>query len=212
MQRRGLEPNLVIYTAAISACEREGATETTDLLLQQMVSKGILPTARTFNAIMAIRPKVSETEGYVQALDILRRMREEGVEPDVFSYTLAIDACERAKQWEAVVQVVDDARRKATVIMLSRKMSALTKLKRWREALEVFDYNIKGRGLQPDSITYTHALTACTQGGMVEEALGFLREMHSLQVRVSNCGEDIRTDTSGGSGSSSAIGCESAVP
>ena len=57
MQRKGLEPNMITYSAAISACEKGKQPDKALELLEDMQRKGLEPGMFTYSAAISARGK-----------------------------------------------------------------------------------------------------------------------------------------------------------
>ena len=55
-RERGLELNIITYSAAISACEKGGQWERAVALLDEARERGLEPTIITYNAVMEALP------------------------------------------------------------------------------------------------------------------------------------------------------------
>lgn len=85
-------PNVITYSAAISACEKGQQWERALELLEQMQAQGVRPEAITFNAAISACEKCQQWE---RALGLLSEMEAQGVQPNVITYSAAISACGR---------------------------------------------------------------------------------------------------------------------
>ena len=52
MEARGLEPNVINYSAAISACEKKGEWEKALDLFRSMQVQGLKPSVLTYNSVI----------------------------------------------------------------------------------------------------------------------------------------------------------------
>ena len=95
MQDRGVQPNVISFSAAISACEKGGQWERALELLEEM--HPVTPTGRD----CAQRGDLGVKKGaqWERARPCSKR-RAQGVQPNVVSFSAAISACEKGGQWE----------------------------------------------------------------------------------------------------------------
>ena len=84
----------VIYTPAISACEK-GKQPDKALELLEGMQKGLEPGTITRSAAISACEMGKQLD---RALELLAGMRRKGLEPDIITYTAAISACEKGKQ------------------------------------------------------------------------------------------------------------------
>ena len=93
METLGVEPDVITYSAAISACEKGRQSEMALELLERMKRAGIPPTVITYNAAISACEKGRQ---WKRALELLDEMKASGrVEPDVITYNAgeSVNAC-----------------------------------------------------------------------------------------------------------------------
>lgn len=186
MPSRGLKPNSITYNAAMTACVRAKRGDKALELFEEMAttsglrlgnenpggSKIVVRDRTSYNcAITACNYMIrgdDEGEPWRHALEILRRMPEEGVEPDVISYNSAIVVLGSAGR-------VDEA-----VALL-------------REMIDDGGNGIGG-SVTPDTITWNSAISAAGNAGDWELALKLLREMISYGERLDGGERKVRPD------------------
>jgi len=103
MESRGITPNTISYSAAISACEKEGQWQQALILLREMESRGISPGTISYNAAISACEKGGQWQ---RALALLREMESRGIVPDTISYSAAISACEKGRQWQQALELL----------------------------------------------------------------------------------------------------------
>jgi pentatricopeptide repeat protein len=86
-------PDVISYSAAISACEKGSQWQRALDLLKEMREQDVQPDLPCFNAAISACEKGSQ---YQRALELLDEIQEQGLEPDAISFSAAISACERA--------------------------------------------------------------------------------------------------------------------
>ena len=89
MKQRGLEPNVITYSALISACEKGQKPEDAIELFKAMKWEGVVPDVITYNALISACEKGQKFE---QALKLFHAMQQQGVVPDVITYNALISA------------------------------------------------------------------------------------------------------------------------
>jgi len=178
MAVQGVAGNAFTYTSAIDACERAGLVGETERLLREMKERGVAPTVVTYNTIIARRAEQADT--WTEALDWLAKLEASGVQPLRSSYAAALNACERAEEWELVVELTERAGPLADATMWSRNLAALTKLVRHEEALATFRRLREEQTVPMDEVLYTLALKACALARRpFGEARALLEEMRA---------------------------------
>jgi len=176
MVAQGVAGNAFTYTSAIDACERAGLVGETERLLREMKDRGVAPTVVTYNTIIARRAEQADT--WTEALDWLAKLEASGIQPLRSSYAAALNACERAEEWELVVELTERAGPLADATMWSRNLAALTKLARHDEALATFRRLREEETVPMDEVLYTLALKACALARRpFGEARALLEEM-----------------------------------
>ena len=92
MRLVGVQPNVIVYNAAISACEKGERPDEALKLLDEMKTAGVMPDVITYSAAISACEKGGRTD---EALELLAEMKAAGVMPDVITYNAAISACAR---------------------------------------------------------------------------------------------------------------------
>lgn len=132
MRRRGLEPNFIIYSAAIAACEKGEEWQMALQLLDRLISvDSIVP----FNSALSACEKCCE---WTWALELLQSMETSGLVPDQITLSAAILACDRAWRWPSVLQLLQqltESTLKLDVVTCTSCVSACQKGARWRDVL-----------------------------------------------------------------------------
>mmetsp|Transcript_42720 Transcript_42720/g.79476 ORF Transcript_42720/g.79476 Transcript_42720/m.79476 type:complete len:510 (+) Transcript_42720:108-1637(+) len=120
-----------------------------------------------------------------RALRLLKTMRDEGLDPDRFSYQMAIGAAARAGEIAVAKQLMQELREndlKPDVGTFSTVISACTRGGRGDVALEFFDEMPQQR-VEPNLWNYTAAISACKVTRKWERAAELLREMQAKGLR-----------------------------
>lgn len=150
---------------------------------------------------------VAHSGRWQEALNLLRRMRGEGIAPTTPVFNAAIKACSRGGQLKAVFALLDEMcaggdpspavalattrhtrsfprRRihhssKPDIQTFNTVISACGRAGEWELALEVMSQAKERRGLRLTRVTYNAAIAACGKGGRVERAVELLGEMRN---------------------------------
>ena len=198
----------------MAACGRNGRPDIAVSILNEMKEKyGVKPDARSYrSAIIACnqaehyrrRQKetstVSSDKGQQQsdpafhwwecALALLRRMKEDGLRPDVQSLSSCISACEAAGEWQRALGVlqtmIDEDSGDETSMNLfcfNAAISSCEKGGAWVEALEIYERMISYGGLlKPNFVTLSSLVLALANAGQKELAESKYREGLKLKV------------------------------
>jgi pentatricopeptide repeat protein len=109
IRQRGLEPNVITYSAAISACEKGSQWERALELLSEMYAHGIEPSVVSFNAAMSACEKGGQWQHTIR---LLSEMKHRGLEPTVVSHNVAISALARSGKMSAAIKLYEYAHAK----------------------------------------------------------------------------------------------------
>ena len=99
----GVQPNVIVYNAAISACEKGERPDEALKLLDEMKTAGVKPDVITYSAAISACEKGRRTD---EALKLLAEMKAAGVMPDVITYNAAISACEKGGRTDEALKLL----------------------------------------------------------------------------------------------------------
>ncbi|CAM9972289.1 unnamed protein product, partial [Ectocarpus sp. 8 AP-2014] len=112
-------------------------------------------------------------------------IKTRGLSPDVFSFSSAMSACDRAGEWQRALEVMDlmlHHEVEPSIVSYGTAISACARGEgRWQQALSLLA-DIPSRGLEANAHAYGSAIHACVVGGQHRRALELLEEM--LECRV----------------------------
>lgn len=100
-------PNVITYSAAISACDKGGQYDRALGLLSEMIGLGLEADVVSYNAAISATCKGKQ---WASALSLLQQMRDEGLEPNGITFNAAISACEKGGQWTRCLMLLEDMR------------------------------------------------------------------------------------------------------
>jgi len=170
-QRYNIEPNGVVYSTAMAACERSTPPQPLLALelLRESLSKGISVGVVGYNAIISAFARAGDASGAIILLHEMERGHVQTQEqnkngtisfptstntrnplipsPDHISYATVMAAYERSRQWQQVITYGEEAKR---------------------------------RGFRLDGIAYSSMLKSCQQLGLAREAISYIQEMKQL--------------------------------
>ncbi len=178
----GIKPNVITYTAVISACKKGGKAEEALEIFNKMLDAAITPNVITYSAVISACEKGGKAE---EALEIFNKMLDAGIKPDVITYNAVISACEKGGKAEEALEIFNkmlDAGITPDVITYSAVISAYEKGGKAEEALEIFN-KMPDAGITPDVITYTAVISACAKGGKAEKALEIFNKMPDAAIK-----------------------------
>ena len=134
---QSLQPNLVSFNAAISACEAAGEWQVALCLLACITVSSHKADLLTYNSLISA---LGRGEQWQLALLFLHGfLPQAGLTPDVFSFTAAISAMEKAANGDQALALLACAKRilpeGPNMVLYSAVISACEKSKQWPEAL-----------------------------------------------------------------------------
>eukprot|EP00624_Nannochloropsis_granulata_P004804 evm.model.NODE_3416_length_12565_cov_27.536489.2 len=120
------------------------------------------------------------------ALMLMKRMEEEGIAPNKYTYGAAIKACARAGKWEQAEQLfaeMDERGIARNEVTFTAILDAYAKAGRARDAATCLEV-MKTKGLRPSTPHYTAVIDACSRTGEYRQALRWLEEMKKEEVPI----------------------------
>ncbi|KAG7362725.1 PPR: pentatricopeptide repeat domain containing protein [Nitzschia inconspicua] len=200
-------PSMMVgaINALIASAGRGGCPEVSLAILNDMKSQyGIIPDARSYrSAIIACNQAQHGKKIYGRKIDgendvthesgpvvewweislsLLYRMDEDGLTPDVQTYSSVISACEAAGQWQRALSVlqslIEDAESQdpecdSTSLNLycwNAAISACEKGGAWVEALDLYERMLETDAIMPNVVTMNSLLEALEKFGQRELA------------------------------------------
>ena len=92
-----INPDVVSYSAVISACQKRGEWQQAISLFRAMPQARITPDVISYNAVISTCEKGG---AWQQALALFLAMPKAQINPDVISYNAVISACEKRGEWQ----------------------------------------------------------------------------------------------------------------
>lgn len=178
-RRRGPNPALFMrqLTEAKSRSDWQKADE---ILAEALMCAGVDPV-RICNATIAVYAKCGR---WRQAVELLDRMKLEGMRPDAFTYSSTMDACASGSNWEKALELLEEMEKEgvqANVVSYTSAITACGKGRQWEKALYLLR-QMQEHGLVANVVTYGAAVAACAHSSRWEEAIEVLREMEAAGV------------------------------
>jgi pentatricopeptide repeat domain-containing protein 1 len=132
---------------------------------------------------LKVQQSKSGFEWWECALSLLRRMKENGLQPDTPTLSSTISACEAAGQWQWALYILqsamnDDASVALNVYCFNAAISACEKGGAWVEALEIYEKMKEhtGNALRPNLVTVSSLILALDNAAQKEFAVNVYRE------------------------------------
>ncbi len=137
-----VRPNLVCYTACITALQQGQEWQKALHLLVQMLSTGPAPDVQVYNAVVSACANAGETH---MALKVFQAMKGQGVKPDDVTYATAVVACWRGQEWRQAVEILHAMKSDGWVpnmITVSLVIDTLDKARKFDLAAHVFESSV----------------------------------------------------------------------
>jgi pentatricopeptide repeat protein len=176
-----VEPNIFVFSAAISACGKAGKVDKALELFEEMKDLGIRPNAFTYTALMSAYGNAGQP---AEALEWFKEMKDRGIRPDAFTYSALISAYGNAGQPVEALEWFKDMLDRGippNAITFSALISAYGNTGQPVEALKWFE-EMRSRGLSLDTIGYDALLWAYGNAGQPGEALKWFQEMRDRGI------------------------------
>jgi pentatricopeptide repeat domain-containing protein 1 len=191
-------PNVAL-NSLISACGRSGRADIALEVLNDMYKPDLLSYRKAMIACnqaehearrVAVKSGSTRSNNENQefqwwecALSLLRRMKEDGLKPDMPTYSSAISACEAAGKWQRALSILQTAIQDShddslNLYCFNAALAACEKGGAWVEALDLFERmkQMNGKGLSPNVVTYGSLILALENAGQKEMALSLFRD------------------------------------
>ncbi|CAJ1346417.1 unnamed protein product [Effrenium voratum] len=166
---RQARPDLAIFNAAISACDKALQWERAIQLLSKLEGLQLTPNHITFSSVISACARARAWEEAVSLLSqsLACRVR------DIMGFNSAIGACD----WRDSVELLEEVRRRSlrpTVVTYSSLIGAPSLP--WQHALHLLQ-EAEGNSLEPNVIAVNGAMSACEKAGEWPWALQLLADL-----------------------------------
>ena len=189
----------VALNGLISACGRSGRADIALEVLNDMYKPDLLSYRKAMiacnqaehdarrAAAKAVDPRQNDDtqqfEWWECAISLLRRMKEDGLKPDMHTYSSAISACEAAGKWQRALTILQTAIQDShddslNLYCFNAALAACEKGQAWVEALDLFERmkQMRGKGLSPNVVTYGSLILALENAGQKDMALTLYKD------------------------------------
>ncbi|OWQ47595.1 hypothetical protein CDL60_09240 [Roseateles noduli] len=164
MKHRQVAPDVVIYSALISAYEKAGDPVGARAAFDEMEPKGLAPNVVTYGALISAYEKAGDPAG---ARAVFDAMEAKGLAPNVVTCNALISAYEKAGDPAGARAVFDAMAPKGlvpNVVTYSALISAYEKAGDPAGARAAFDA-MEAKGLAPDVVTHSALISAYEKAG-----------------------------------------------
>jgi len=163
MRDRGMSGNLYTYNAAITALAKSSKNRHSAMLTSS-ISSSSSPSSLDIQP-KAIDDQEKEDEPlWPKALNLLEQMGQDGIEPDGFCYSSAINCCGAEGRWQEACQLIEKMKRggprsRPNKIAYTAAISACGRAGQASKALELFQ-NMRDDGIPADRVAYNSLFSA----------------------------------------------------
>ena len=211
MKKDGVEPDLPIASALISAFGVLGASESARAMLRAIESSGRSTDAklyvdyitamcrcgeydeaietftrvgRTTHTCTAVMKAYAEAMQWRLAEELFEEMRASGPPPSDTTHTAVLHAYEKSLEWKRAVRLLDQliAENSAKEIHYNITLSVLGKCMQWERAEALFRLMRDVSGLSPSRVTYSTLISAYGRSGKTELGRKVFNQMLARRI------------------------------
>jgi pentatricopeptide repeat domain-containing protein 1 len=193
MEAKNIPPTEVSYSVTIKACGKSGQWEKALELLDVMRSKQMKINIFVYNAAIGAlskaakqRIKSSDSSAETKSLSaevqsLLLKMRSDGIEPDGFSYSLAISCYGSEGQWEEALRTIQEMRNggpniQPNKVAYTAAISSCGRSGQVDLAVQLFE-QMQEQGHTPDTVAYNALFLAYRVANRTGSVLDLWNEM-----------------------------------
>ena len=194
MEERGIEPSQVTYSVAITACCNRKALDILELMRRKNMSINLINynaaiTALSKAAKQSLKEHSRTDNGgdenqvplWEEAMALLERMKEDGIEPDGFSFCSAISCCGAQGRWKEALHLIDTMqtggpRTRPNKIAYTAAIASCGRSGEVDHALRLF-HQMKEQGLSADRVAYNAMFSALRVARKADIAAELWEEM-----------------------------------
>lgn len=197
MEKRGIKPSEVTYSVTITACGNAGEWQKALNLLQAMRFNNMSINLITYNAAITALSKAakrsSKEDGrassgdandeplWRMALELLDRMKSDGIEPDGFSFCSAISCCGAEGRWEEALSLIAEMqdggpKTRPNKMAYTAAIASCGRSGEVDHALRLFR-QMKEQGLSADRVAYNAVFSALRIAKRADIAADLWEEM-----------------------------------
>jgi pentatricopeptide repeat protein len=194
---RGIEASEVAYSVTIKSCGEGGQWRKALDLVEAMRSKKMPINLYVYNAaITAVskaakkRSKSGDSDGklWTEVIALLEHMRQDGIEPDGFSFSSAISCCGSEGRWEESLELIDvmlkgGPRTRPNKVAYTAAISSCGRAGQVDHALRLFR-QMKEQGLSADRFAYNALFSALRVAKKSQAAYDLWDEMNGHPSRL----------------------------
>ncbi|KAF3782577.1 Pentatricopeptide repeat-containing protein [Nymphaea thermarum] len=172
LNKTGFTPNVVSWTAMISGCSKAGNYGDALLAFREMQKAGIQPNAATVASLVSVTAALAS---FHQGAELHCYAIRNGLDDYKYVASALVDMYSRSGSLENAYHVFSKIKDKNLVCWNAMiKGYALHRL--GEKAISIYD-EMREIGIQPDGVTFTSLLSACSHSGLLVEGWKFFDSM-----------------------------------
>merc|ERR1719272_668068 len=186
MERMGVQPNVITYSAMLKGYCRMGDVQTGFAILRRMkVESCARPDEIMYNTLLdgCVRSNLVD-----EGLKLLEEMQCEGVKPSSYTLLILVKLLNRSRNLDGAFAIVEELAKKhgfkPNVHVYSNLILACLSRRSLGRAMQTLERMAQER-VQPDARLYTTLVRECLRAGQPEDAAGLLRAALRLPGPIS---------------------------
>lgn len=191
MEEKSIKPSEVTFSVAITACGNGGQWQKALDLLSLMRKREIAINLYVYNAAITALSKAAKRKSktnedpdrqlYHEVLNLLNQMKEDGIEPDGFSFSSAISCCGSEGRWQEALNLIDlmqrgGPRTQPNKVAYTAAITSCGRSGQADKAIQLFR-QMKDQGLQADRVAYNALFSALRVAKRPDAAFDLWHEM-----------------------------------
>ena len=180
--RDHVQLNEIVFSVAISVCEKAGRWQQALHLLEDVRTKHLRADCLLYGGVIAACGRAGKWQ---QGLCLLQEAEQMLLQTNLITYSTAISACEQAGEWQQAVHLLHSIatkRMKLDTICLNTVISAFARVGEWLAAMTLLTMMKHSKTMRPDDITYACAVRACETASAWGMALVLLQDSELRKV------------------------------
>lgn len=181
MWRDGPEPDHSAYLAALKACNYGYLWEWALRIVQEAASRGHALRREAYDMALG----ACHFQQWESSLWLLERMRQEGVDPAMSSYSRAVTACWKSGRSDEGKQLLEDMlglQVEPDLLFYQSTVRACGMAGQWEQALSLLRES-QAAGIESSPRLFTDGIVILAKSGRWQAAQALLAEAHSLGLR-----------------------------
>ncbi|CAE7174676.1 unnamed protein product [Symbiodinium pilosum] len=181
MRMRRVCPNVVSYSAAVSACEKKGEWQHAMQLLETMREHEVWPNDITCNSAISSCELCGQ---WLVAVNLLESMSAWNILPDVISFNSALSSCEWTGFWQMALSLVARMQQEHLAPNIRTCNSVIHTFQtdsQWQRASSFLSF-MKAKVVVPDVTTCSRAIESCERGKKWQLVAGLVCSLQEFNM------------------------------